>query len=571
MRRVNPGKRNKKSRGSIRRSEGIKAGTRRPTRYAAHTKLSVGEHNAEKTNEMIAKAEQEEIELVFCDLEALEVVRREKIPKGIPVFGTHLFTSEKFKADGSTDKFKSRLVAHGNEQDATLYPDRSSPTAQMQSIMTCLTVAACNPQYEVAKIDVKGAFIQTEMSGTSVYVKCVGKLRDKVLKVFPHMQEYVGDDGVLYSVLRKALFGCVQASRLWYLKLSGFLKRVGYTNSEVDPCVFRKVENNMVYILVVYVDDILIIASEDEIKKLHTQCVEEFRWVTLEVGKCHSYLGMQLEFLEGEVRVNMSNYVEKVIESYERALDIRRAPGKKRVFMVSEDKVAVSASEKQLFHTVVAKLLYLAKRARPDILMVVSFLCTRVKAPTLEDMEKLEHLIGYLRGTKLHLMVLKPGRLLQVEAYIDASFATHIDGKSHSGVVVLNGGVGVLFTSRKQKCISKSPTEAELIALSDNVGLVELFREFLSFVLNHNVGIPIVYQDNTSVISLVTIGSGVVRTKHLRARMGLVREAIEQRKLEIKHVPTSDMMADGLTKALEGNSFDFFAADVLGHKSTGGR
>jgi hypothetical protein len=150
---------------------------------------------------------------VFQDLKAVQVIRKNDIPKGIPVFGTHLFTIEKFKADGSTDKFKSRLVAHGNEQDASMYPDRSSPTAQMHAIMTCLSVAACNPQYAVAKLDVKGAFIQTEMSGTPVYVKCTGKLRDKILKVFPCMQEYVGSDKTLYyGVLRKALYGCVQAS-----------------------------------------------------------------------------------------------------------------------------------------------------------------------------------------------------------------------------------------------------------------------------------------------------------------------------------------------------------------------
>jgi hypothetical protein len=132
-----------------------------------------------------------------------------------------------------------------------------------------------------------------------------------------------------------------------------------------------------------------------------------------------------------------------------------------------------------------------------------------------------------------------------LEAYIDASFAVHMDGKSHLGVIVLIGGVGVLFMSRKQKCVSKSPTKAELIALSDNVGLVELFNEFLGFVLNSEVRKPIVYQDNTSVISLVTIGGGIVRTKHLRARMCLVKEAISQQKLEIRHVLTADMIAMG--------------------------
>jgi hypothetical protein len=338
----------------------------------------------------------------------------------------------------------------------------------------------------------------------------------------------------------------------------------------MEPCVFRKVEGDVVYLLIVYVDDVLIIATAGEIKRLHKLCIDEFQWVTLDTGKRHSYLGMQLEFLAGKVRVDMSSYTEKVLDFYAKVLEPRRVPGKKGVFLVSKSSAAVNLDEKQRFHTVVAKLLYLAKRARPDIITIVSFLCTRVKAPTMEDVEKLEYLLGYLHRTKLRSIVLEPRKPLFVEAYIDASFAMHMDRKSHSGVIVLVGGVGVLFTSRKQKCVSKSPTEAELIALSDNVSLVELFHEFLGFVLNQRICMPTVYQDNTSVISLVTIGGGVVRTKHLRARMGLVKEAVANNKLGLKHVLTSDMMADGLTKMLEGNGFDLFADDVLGHKSTGG-
>jgi hypothetical protein len=250
----------------------------------------------------------------------------------------------------------------------------------------------------------------------------------------------------------------------------------------MEPCVFRKVTGDEVFLLVVYVDDILIIASELEIERLHELCVDEFRWITLEKGRNHSYLGMQLEFVDGEVRVDMSSYVDKVLATYSKEPEGCRVPGKRGVFLVSDDSSAVSLEQKQLFHTMVAKLLYLAKRARPDIIAVVSFLCTRVKEPTLEDVEKLEYLLGYLCRTRKFLMVLRPNQPLKVEAYVDASFASHMDGKSHSGVIILVGGVGVLFTSRKQKCISKSPTEAELIALSDNVGLVELFHEFLGFV-----------------------------------------------------------------------------------------
>ncbi len=164
------------------------------TRYAVHTKLHQGKHNSEAINESIEAAEREEIKLVFEELKAV-VVRKEDIPVGIPAYNSHLFTIEKFKADGSHDKYKSRLVAHGNEQDTTLYPDRASPTAQLHSIMTCLAVAACNEKCSVGKLDVKGAFIQTEMTGVPVYIKCAGKLRHVILCTYPELMKYVGKDG----------------------------------------------------------------------------------------------------------------------------------------------------------------------------------------------------------------------------------------------------------------------------------------------------------------------------------------------------------------------------------------
>jgi hypothetical protein len=88
----------------VRRSACLKAGVRKPVRYAMHMKLKKGPHNDEATNEQIAKAEREELELVFRDLKAVEPLAKEMIPLEIPAYKTHLFTVEKFKADGTRDK-----------------------------------------------------------------------------------------------------------------------------------------------------------------------------------------------------------------------------------------------------------------------------------------------------------------------------------------------------------------------------------------------------------------------------------------------------------------------------------
>jgi hypothetical protein len=185
---------------------------------------------------------------------------------------------------------------------------------------------------------------------------------------------------------------------------------------------------------------------------------------------------------------------------------------------------------------------------------VVGFLCTHVK--TVEDKAKLMRLLEYLNRTKAYKLKVEPKGMFRVEIFVDASFGTHEDSKSHTGRVVYVAGALIVCSSKKQKCVMKSPTEAELVGLLDNLANVEVFAEFLEFVLNQKLDSPTVYQDNTSVITLVTSGGGITRTKHLRARMNLVKEAVMDRKrVKVAYMPTERMVADGLTKVLEGQQF----------------
>jgi hypothetical protein len=83
---------------------------------------------------------------------------------------------------------------------------------------------------------------------------------------------------------------------------------------------------------------------------------------------------------------------------------------------------------------------------------------------------------------------------------------------------------------------------------------------YLAFITNTPVESPTIYQ----VISLVTNGGGVVRTRHLRVRMNLCREALQMGRIKIAYVPTLQMIADGLTKALEGRAFLEFMLNLFG-------
>jgi hypothetical protein len=225
----------------------------------------------------------------------------------------------------------------------------------------------------------------------------------------------------------------------------------------------------------------------------------------------------------------------------------------------------LSEKSRVYFHSTVAKLLYLAKRARPDILTVVTYLCTRVQHATVEDERKLARVLGYLKGTvERTLLLRRSGMESTVVAYVDAAYALHGDSKSHTGVVIYVGGTLAYVASRKQKCMSKSPTEAELIALTDNLGLVELFQEFVEFVSRKKIEPPVVYQDCNAVVTLVTKGGGKLRTKHLRARMHLGKEMVDEGRIAVVYKSADLMEADGFSKPYDPAKHKPFAAMIQG-------
>ncbi len=93
--------------------------------------------------------------------------------------------------------------------------------------------------------------------------------------------------------------------------------------------------------------------------------------------------------------------------------------------------------------------------------------------------------------------------------------------------------------------MTKSPTEAELVGLANNVGMVELFEEFICFITNRNTKTPTIYQDCTAVVRLVNKGGGVTRTKHLRARINLAQKAIDEGRIKVEYIHNSKMRAKG--------------------------
>ena len=165
-------------------------------------------------------------------------------------------------------------------------------------------------------------------------------------------------------------------------------------------------------------------------------------------------------------------------------------------------------------------------------------------------------MLKYLNGTVALGIVLKPDPgAIHIRAYADASYGVHWDGKSHSGLYIALGFGPVFVRSAKQKIVSKSSTEAELISLSDGCSQVIWSRDFL-IGQGYDLKEALVFQDNTSTIALVKRGkSASDRTRHIHIRHFFVKDRMDSGEIAIEHLPTEDMIADALTKPLTGKRF----------------
>ena len=128
----------------------------------------------------------------------------------------------------------------------------------------------------------------------------------------------------------------------------------------------------------------------------------------------------------------------------------------------------------------------------------------------------------------------------------------------------MGDGNGTIFAqSRKQRLVSKSSFEAELISLSDGSSQVLWSREFLA-AQGYVTPPAKVYQDNKSTIISAEKGRSTSdRTRHVNIRYYWVKDRIDNKEMLLEYLPTADMTADILTKPLQGEQFRKLRSKLL--------
>jgi hypothetical protein len=285
---------------------------------------------------------------------------------------------------------------------------------------------------------------------------------------------------------------------LFWKKLTAILRTFGFEANPYDFCVMNKMVNGKQCTIAWHVDDLkLSHVTLDVLEDIVSQINQEFgkeEPLVVHRGKVHYYLVMTIDYsVEGKVTFSMVDYVKATITESPEELTSgtpTTSPAASYLFDVNDAAPKLDEERKEIFHHLVAKLLYLGKRARPDIQLAVAFLTTRVISPDEDDWKKLGRCLLFLKGTMEDDFTLEGNNLQCIKWWVDASFAVHPDMRSHTGATMSLGGGHPISMSIKQKLNTQSSTEAELVGVNDAMSMilwVPLFLEGQSFEFKDNI------------------------------------------------------------------------------------
>jgi hypothetical protein len=470
---------------------------------------------------------------------------------------------------------KARMCADGRKQrEDWTKQESTSPTVATEPVFITAVIDAHEGR-DVACFDIPGAFLHAD-SDEDITMVLKGRLAELMVQVAPNLyRKYISIDrkgtAILYVKMLKAMYRLLRSALLFYRKLGKDLEGNGFKLNPYDPCVANMIINGKQMTVCWHVDDLKVShVDSDEITKFGNWLSNTYGVsVAAHRGKVHDYLGMVFDFSkEGRVVINMVEYIKNVITDFpEEITAIRTSPGADHLFNVWDETDAKLLPEEQAmaFHHATAQLLFLSNRARRDIQPATAFLTTRVKNPDEDDWGKLKRVLGYLKGT-LHMpLMLSADSLTLSRWWVDAAYAVHHDCKSQTGAGMSLGKGMVCSYSWKQKIVTKSSTEAELVGVDDSLGCI-LWAKYFMEEQGYDMEPLLLYQDNMSAIRLETNGkaSSSRRTKHIKVKYFYIKEKIDNGEIVVKHCPTEQMWTDINTKPKQGKVFREFRGHVMG-------
>ncbi|CAL1681088.1 unnamed protein product [Lasius platythorax] len=190
-------------------------------------------------------------------------------------------------------------------------------------------------------------------------------------------------------------------------------------------------------------------------------------------------------------------------------------------------------------------------------MFAVAVVSRYLEQPATEHWTAVKRIIRYAKETADYGIVYDGATAEPLVIYSDSDFAADPDTRrSTSGYVTVHCGGPISWQSIRQKIVALSTTEAEYVAASDATKEAIWIRRLMKSVGAAAVGHATELRlDNQGSIKLNKNPEFHKRTKHIDVRFHFIRDIYSKGNIIINYVPSSQQLADILTKALPRNKF----------------
>lgn len=427
------------------------------------------------------------------------------------------------KDDG---RYKARLVVKGFTQlygidfDETFAPVGGMNT--LRSLVACAVVL----NWDIQAYDISNAFMHTDLD-EEIYIELP--------------QGWISEGGFKHGLLKKALNGLKQGSRLWNANLDANIRSLGYKQSKKDRCVYFKDESK-VYIIT---DDILLFTEKD-VWRVEFEEMLDKNYKHRKLGKPQRFNGFKFVFgLEGVMLIH-DDYIEAKAKNFNVKKSLKLVPP----ITVSVDESLETEPRPTdsdiSFRGLVGSLLYTTVAIRVDVAFAVHRIARFTHQAGSQHINAGTRVLQYLANTSKYGLLFKKGSII-IDGYVDASFQSP---RSTTGYVVRINGTAVAWRSKKQSVTAQSTMEAEYIALSECAKEVMYLTDLLSEIGVYSGETVKIYEDNKACCLLSKNPEFRDKAKHIGVRYHLLQDLVAQKRIEIEWIGTKNQIADGLTKPM---------------------
>ena len=457
------------------------------------------------------------------------------LPPGCKPLGYKWIFKKKMKADGTIDKYKARLVIKGFRQREGLdYFDTYSPVTRITSIRMILAIAALR-NLEIHQMDVKTAFLN-------------GDLEEEIYMNQPEGFIAPGQENKVCRLV-KSLYGLKQAPKQWHQKFDHTMLESGFKINECDKCVYVKDTSSGYVILCLYVDDMLIVGSNDKMIK-STKDMLKSKFDMKDMGLADVILGIKIIRTQNGLVLSQAHYVDKILNTHNAGdSGLARTPIDTSKHLSKNRGAGVAQLE---YSRIIGMLMYLMTSTRPDLAYAVSRLSRYTSNPSYAHWGAMTRVLHYLRYSRDYGLHYERYPAV-IEGYSDANWISDIkDSRSTSGYVFTLGGAAISWKSSKQTVIAKSTMESEFIALDKCGQEAEWLRQFVEDIPRWPKPVTAIsiHCDSQSAIGRAHSIMYNGKSRHIRRRHNSIRQLLSTGVISIDYVKSKDNIADPLTKGL---------------------